>query len=141
MLHIENRGIRTLPREWREHPELRDGYDAAANQSMLGMFRSPTKAFIGWLGSLVITFAVLSSADFTLGFQLTYAGALALWWTVGAKLANDAGTAVLSEQHRLAIPVGRHALQSARWTAGFFVWLGFLGTACFAGGLLALPFR
>jgi hypothetical protein len=143
-LRIQARRIQALPAEWREHPDLRDRYVAAGKQSLRSVFGSPNRAGLGWLVGFSVTFAILAAARFTVGFELTYIAVLALWWTVGEYQHNLAETERLRKEHGLPAPDSGHWHRHgrlSRWVVRLFIWVGFLGTACFLGGLLALPLR
>ncbi|MEA2449011.1 MAG: hypothetical protein QOG63_943 [Thermoleophilaceae bacterium] len=143
-LRLQAARIRALPAEWREHPELRAGYDAASQRTLRSVFTNPNRAGLGWLAVFTVTFALLAAADFTLGFELLYIAVLAVVWTGSEYKRNVDGVRRLQESHGLTRPP-RESWQPlrrlARWLPRLVVWVGFLGTACFAGSLLALPFR
>jgi hypothetical protein len=143
-LLVQSRSIQALPAEWREHPELRERYEAALNFRLRTAFTSPNRAGLGWLAGFVVTFAVLAAAQFTIAFELTYIAVLALWWTIAEFRYNVAVSERLRNEHDLPAPPPerwRKPRRAARWGVRFFVWAGFLGTACFVGGLLAAPLR
>jgi hypothetical protein len=139
LLRIQSRRIQALPDEWREHPDLRDRYDAAVDGGVRSVFTSPGRAGLGWIAGFIVTFAVLSAAEFTVGFELIFIAALALFWTIGAYQRNAGEVERLRREHGLPDP--RPERWHGRWAAFFVVCAGFLGTACFAGGLLAAPLR
>jgi hypothetical protein len=92
----------------------------------------------------VVAFALLAVAEFELWFELLYVAVLALFWTIAGAQRNAAGVTRARRQHGLpeVRPTGRRRrLRWARRVATFVLWVGFLGTACFIGGLLAAPFR
>jgi hypothetical protein len=134
-LAAQARTIRALPPDWREHPELREGYEAALNLGMRSFLTWPRGAALGWTAGFVVTFAALAVGDFTLKLELIYAAVLALVWTGGGMAEAKA------EGRRLGLsrPGTRETRALAVWACWFLVWLGYLGAACFAGGLLATP--
>jgi hypothetical protein len=136
---VQARAIRALPREWRDHPELRDAYEAGVDLRMRSLFVRPSKAALAWTAGLVGTFATLAAADFTLRVELIYAGSLALVATGVGIHGAVAETHEVAEQHELRLPPRRWwgTRSLALCGSWLLVWLGYFGTACFAGGLLA----
>jgi hypothetical protein len=143
-LRLQASRIQALPAEWRQHPALRERYDAAVNRGVRSVLASRNRASLGWLAGFIVTFAVLAAANLTLRFELIFIAALALWWTIAEYQRNVSETERLRAEHGLpdARPGRwRTVRRLARWIARFIVWAGFLGTACFVGGLLAAPLR
>jgi hypothetical protein len=143
-LRLQARRVRALPLAWREHPALRARYDRAAAlvsiRAVLGAWR---KSSLAWLGAFVVTFALLGLGDTSLGFQLIYLSVLAGVFT--AANARAARVEIQRIQTNESLPAtkphaGRRA-QALYWTPWLLTWIGFLGSACFLGGLLGRVIR
>jgi hypothetical protein len=131
--------IRGLPMDWREVPELRDRYASALSITWRDAVMSGSRGRIEWFIFFVVTFAVLSVLKFTIGFELTFAGVLALVYTAGEADRIGYEARQIMQKYDLEWPQGHRGLRALRASFRLTLWFGFLGSACCAGSLLALP--
>jgi hypothetical protein len=139
-LRAQAKRIRTLPPEWRDHPELREVYDAALALTLRSSLTSQPRRSVMWLAAFVFVFFLVAAANVRISAELICVALFASVVTGGELQRSKDEAARLVPRVGKERPAGDR-LHLARWGARFLAWAGYLGTACFVGGLLATPFR
>jgi hypothetical protein len=139
-LRLRARAISQMGAEWREHPSLRDAYEEASRASLTSYFRTNRGPLAWWLVGFAVVFVAVAAMHLSLAVELVYALALAVFFTTVGDARQREVTLSFASTHGLTPP------RSRRWALALrvprFVFnLGFFASACFIGGLLALPFR
>jgi hypothetical protein len=133
--------VNRLPSQWREHPDLRAGYDFMASlrfRDLLGQFRR--RDMLGWLAWSAVGGGYLVAAGYSPRVEVLLCVTLATLTTYqhvadnrrrGERLASDLG---------LALPP-RSRPGPARWAAVLVMSAGVVGAGCFAGGIVGAVIR
>jgi hypothetical protein len=138
---VARRWAKVAPSEWRDHPDLRGRFHAAREAGPRALVGAPDWNGLRWLVGLVAMFAVLWLADFELLFHVLFTVGLSAAWA-GTEFA-DTRADTDATAARLALTPLNQAVRSADlYRAGFFVAMlivavGYIGAACFTGGLIA----
>ena len=136
MVRVSAWSLRLVPPEWLEHPVLRPRYQAARGHRSV---RPPAEAWV-WLVGFAVAFGAIAVVDYAVGYEVAYVAALAVFFTAMGVAEQRERTRDLARREGLALPAYPRWVP-VLWTPRLVMTLGFFGTACFLGGLAALPLQ
>jgi hypothetical protein len=132
LLRLYQRAVRSLPADWRDHPELRAAYKAflAAPWQPAGPLRT-------WLPWLAGGFGTMTYIGIELRVELAFVAVVAAWWVYARESRMQADARRVSAEYGLPWPTRGRRLAAARLACLFAFYASFLGIAGFLGALVA----